>query len=132
MYMYIAWIQIHGTAEPWKCGIPSICIIHIHCHNPDSWNYRIMEMWHKCVYVCSINPDSWNCRTMETWWPTYMYITWMYIARIQIHGTADPWKRGNPCILQESRFMELQNRGNMVTYVCHEYTYIVYSIYGTM
>ncbi len=50
----------------------------------------------------------------------------MYISWIQIHGTAETWKHSGPCIYNctymymytESRFMELQNCGNMLTHAC--------------
>ncbi len=79
--------------------------------NPDSWNHGNVVSH---VYVYCMDPDSWNCRTMGMWYPMHMYIAW-----IQIHGTAEPWKRGIPCIciLHESRFMEPQNYGN-VTHLC--------------
>ncbi len=128
MYMYIAWIQIHGTTEPWNCGSPCICIFH---------ESRFMEaqnhgnvMIH--VYVYSMNPDSWNCRTMKPFWPMYMYIWWIHIhgtaetwkhsgicnctymynytTWIQIHGTAELWKHGDPCM-----YMDLWNYRYMKT-----------------
>ncbi len=115
IYMYIARIQIHGTAELCKLD-PCICILH---------ESRFMELQNygnlvTHIYVYSMNPDSWNCRTMDTWpMHVYLYSMNMYIAWIHIHGTAELWKFGEPCmfILHESRFMELQNYGNVVKHI---------------
>ena len=116
IYMYIAWIQIHGTAELWKRSDPCICTF---------YESRFMELQnhgyvtHACIfvfheYVYCMNPYSWNRRTMEMWWTMYAFIAW-----IQIHGTAELRKCGETyiCILHESIFMEPQNHGNVVTHV---------------